>query len=279
MNWIKNRTTKDIALYSAGFGTDLLLILGGPGIGSRVYREFLGPLTKYLRVHLLDLRGTGESRSEGPFGFHIDLADIDDAIKVLNLSPSAYILAGHSYGGLPALQYALSGSVSPGGLVLLSTSAKMLSVVQSLNDRKSANLGAEKAAVFGKAILAIVENKATDADQKTFLELEFTNHFRHLPTPVLQRFMSNLEFSFPVFTTHSDWLSIDLEPMLKQIQVPSLILSGQNDIIVPPIFSDALMTIPKTQRFDATECGHWLFVEQPAFFVEKLTQFASEIFG
>jgi pimeloyl-ACP methyl ester carboxylesterase len=226
-----------------------------------------------LTVHYWDYRGTGESPDPGPYGFESDLADLRDVITTLDLENTGYTLAGHSYGGLPVLKFALNARQPPNGLVLMSTSANLRSAVTGLHERKCSRLGASSAQIYTAATTAVVEGRATEIDRETFLQLEFKNHFAGLAADRFKLFMQNLELSFPVFTSHADWLAVDLEPELEQIYIPTLVAIGDQDTIVPPEFSAPLLKIPGAKSVDIARCGHWGLVEHPAIFAASLEHF------
>ena len=69
-----------------------------------------------------------------------------------------------------------------------------------------------------------------------------------------------------VFTTH--WLF--------SITIPTLVLTGDEDIVLPPRFSQSLLNqIPNVTHYEFHRCGHIAHVEQPVKFCQVVSNFLS----
>jgi 3-oxoadipate enol-lactonase len=68
--------------------------------------------------------------------------------------------------------------------------------------------------------------------------------------------------------------TVDLTAAAAEVHVPTLILHGEKDQIIPPADSEALSRImPKAQLEMLSENGHCFNVENPKAFAKRITQF------
>ena len=119
-------TKSGLAVYMIGIGKiPLIVIPGGPGASSKLYRRYLGPLGERHRLVFWDYRGTGNSKPTTAFGFAHDHADLKEVIQSLN-APRVSLLA-HSYGGVHAVKLASENTHLIDKLILVSTSPHFLS--------------------------------------------------------------------------------------------------------------------------------------------------------
>src|SRR5215467_6073123 len=93
---------------------------GAPGIGSRNEpKSSFGPLSDTYRVIVFDARGSGESSDTPPYTHAQWAADVD-AIRAW-AGVDRVVMAGGSYGGFIALEYALAYPDRVRALVLRAT--------------------------------------------------------------------------------------------------------------------------------------------------------------
>lgn len=70
----------------------------------------------------------------------------------------------------------------------------------------------------------------------------------------------------------------DSRPWLKSIQVPTLVIVGEADIITPPTESEKLTSgIPSAELYIVEQAGHFPMLEQPAVFNSALRGFLSKL--
>ena len=103
---------------SGGAGLPAVLCHGGPGLSAN-----LGPVAAMVEglalVHCYDQRGSGRSRSSGPFDVASFVADLEALRR--HWGHDRWLVGGHSWGANLALFYALrhpdrtlGSSISPG---------------------------------------------------------------------------------------------------------------------------------------------------------------------
>lgn len=71
---------------------------------------------------------------------------------------------------------------------------------------------------------------------------------------------------------------LDVTPHLDQIQIPTLILCGTEDVMTPPKHSQYLKDhLPNAQLYFLEKTGHMLTLEQPEIVAKLLKQFLDEL--
>lgn len=104
------------------------MINGGPGASRTVFWGALDFLKSHnYKIVYFDETGVGQSTREIPetFSPEITVQDIDTLRRHVNVEK--VVLAAHSYGGIPTLQYALKYLQNVEKLIMLSASADGIS--------------------------------------------------------------------------------------------------------------------------------------------------------
>ena len=76
------------------------------------------------------------------------------------------------------------------------------------------------------------------------------------------------------WTGEVEWDRYDLRDRLRAIRVPTLIVHGREDRIVPVERGEELQrSLPESRLVVLEGCGHWPFVERRREFVSAVTAF------
>src|SRR5919205_215961 len=231
--------TGDIALWTKrrGQGPDVLLI-AGLGAPAGAWQPQLDGLSDCYLLTAFDNRGVG--RTPLPEGRLSAPKMADDAAALLRTLevPSAHI-AGYSMGSAIAQEMALRHPELVRSLVLMSTYARPDALWRSqLN--------------FWRWLPEVAPS------ERAFLEGFFTWVYTpraHADGTVSQIVEEALAFpyqqSVEAFQAQVDvCLKHDTEDRLPEISVPTLVLSGELDIILPPRFGRSVATRIPNARFD-----------------------------
>jgi 3-oxoadipate enol-lactonase len=240
-----------IAYTDEGEGLPLLFIHGFPlsrGAWSRQVEAF----KSRHRVIAPDLRGFGESHSSaGPVSMGQFAEDISVLIQQLGVGP--VILAGHSMGGYIALAFAKAYPELLRGLVLVGTKAGK----DSTEAAKARHATAE--AVRLKGISVVVEAMAPKM-------LAASNTDASMAAAV-RGFMASASLQGVMGALQGMAERPDASDGLGEIRVPTLVIVGSEDTVIPPSESEALAkAIPGAQLMVLPHAGHLVAWEQPATF-------------
>ena len=219
-------------------GLPLVVLHGGPG-STHLGLSLLEPLADERRLVLYDQLGCGNSsQPSGPSLWTVELfvAELASLRKTLDLE--RIHLLGHSWGGMLALEYALTGPDGLESLVLSSTFS-------------SARLWAEEAlrlrAELPPEVLAVLEEHeaAGTVHDPEYEEATMEYYRRHLCRldpwpPILEEIFRSTrkEVYETMWGTNemrptgvlADW---DVTARLAEITVPALVLCGRYDEATP----------------------------------------------
>lgn len=138
--------------------------------------------------------------------------------------------------------------------------------------------------LFLEALLAFrKENVPMDALLKSSFSWVFSCEFLNRPNMLETLLQLSLNNPYP-FTTagfegqYAAMSNFNSQQWLKEIAVPTLIISADEDLIFPEKLSQQLyQTIPHAKYYCFENCGHVPHVEQPEKFVEVLEEFWSKL--
>jgi pimeloyl-ACP methyl ester carboxylesterase len=253
---------RDIAVHYAvqGRGAPLLMLMGMGGSGELWGDEFVGQLARRFRLLLPDNRGTGRTpRGEAAYTIARLAAD---AVAVLDAErlDRAHVL-GISMGGMVAQELAIAHPERVGGLVLGCTTAGGRGFVPP---RHEALDEVERLGLLGAPTLATSpEFAARHPGRLARIGLRSLAH----PTP------------------HQTWedqlmaiASFDAATRLGRIAAPTLVITGDRDLIMPPENSRRLVrTIRGAQGVLVKGTGHLFFWEAPERAARAIEEFLASI--
>jgi len=252
-------TTTELYYFAHGVGEQVdnrppLILLHGAG-GTHLswapqIRRMAGE-----KVYAPDLPGHGKSEGAGRQSINEYADDVLAFMKELKID--AAVIVGHSMGSAVALTLALNYPKQVLGLGLIGSGSK-LRVSQTLLDTVG------NSNTFESAVDMVNENCFSAATPQNLLELS-------------RRYM--LEIRPPVLS--GDFLAcneFDVTSQLENIHVPTLILCGAEDRMMPVKFSELLQTgIVNSQLHVLENAGHMVILEQPGAVADLLKKFVDDI--
>lgn len=267
---IVSRDGTSIAAYEwgDGKGPTLLFIHGIYQSALNWHHQFSdAALTERCRVVALDLRGHGASAKPDGAAFYREPQRWADDIAVIieHLSLHRPILAGWSYGGRVIGDYlTCHGGGLLGGLVLVG--ARMANGIEG-EGRPSA------------AVAEAGNNARSD------IPLRFINGTRQFTRLCFELKPSQEEFEAlamnsmqtPLYVRrHLVGRSVDYARTLARINLPTLVIHGRKDCIVPlAVGQFCASVIPNATMSVFDDSGHSPFAEEPERFNQLIVRFAT----
>lgn len=245
-----------------GQGPPVLVMHGGLGVDHTCLHPWLDPLGDSATLIYYDHRGNG--RSARP-----PLDDVDhstwvedaDALRAA-LGHERVVVLGHSYGGFLALRYALAHPDRVRGLILVGTAA-----VMEHWDAVHANLAARQAT---PQQLRAFEDRPfeDDADFSSTLGALLPLYFHRPQDDVLAQLRgmtTSVEASMAGGRCMADY---DVRGELSRIEVPTLVLAGRHDVIMPVAATAEPLAagLPDAELVVFEDSGHFPYIEQAAMF-------------
>jgi pimeloyl-ACP methyl ester carboxylesterase len=250
---------------TAGSGPDVLLIHGWLS-SSRMWDEAMRYLAPHYRVWALDLIGFGDSRTDDP-GLELTVAAhvrlIRDFCQHLSLRP--YAVVGHSMGGTIAIKWALEHPDLVERLVLVCP------VVTGL---LHLNMGSLIGQPFTQRMLS-----AGERWWEAIQAMPGTQAFvapPYLHSEAIRRSVEDYRKATwrGAFGGIVSVVNVHLEMVVHRIQVPTLVVTGSQDLTVPPADSRlAARLIPNSTLLEYSHCHHQPPDEEPEHFNRTLLHF------
>jgi pimeloyl-ACP methyl ester carboxylesterase len=246
-------------------GSDVLLI-AGLGDPAEAWQPQLDGLSERYLVTAFDNRGAG--RTPLPEGRLSATTMADDAAALLRALevPSAHV-AGYSMGSAIAQELALRHPELVRSLVLMSTYARPDALWRSqLNFWRWLAEVAPSERAFFEGFFTWVYTPRAHADGSVGQVVEEALAFPHKQT--LEAFQAQVDVC----------LGHDTVDRLAEIVAPTLVLSGELDIILPPRFGRSVAAAIPNARFDVMAGeAHQPFQEVPEEFNGHVEAFWREV--
>jgi len=224
-----------------------------------MWQPQLAALEKHLTVLRFDTRGHGGTDAPaGAYTFGQLSDDVLGLLDALKIERAHY--CGLSMGGMIGQHLALKAPQRLGRLVLADTTSRMPAEAQPL--------WAER--------IRIATGQGMEPLVQPTLERWFTAPYRAAHPEVMET-IGTLIRSTPVAgyigCAHAI-AAIDITHRLKEIQAPTLVIVGRDDIGTPPAMSEAVAAAIAGARLEVIpEASHLSNIEQPEAFNKLLLDF------
>ncbi len=245
-----------------------LVIIAGVGYGKWFWHKIVPGLATHFQVITFDNRGAGESdKPDGPYTVAQMGADTAGLLDALNIK-RAYVM-GHSLGGYIAQELIVTRPDLVGKLILASTNFGGNQVIpitpeamKVLTDRSGDPVELVKRGIAIATAPGFAERQMQVVQE--LLQYRFTN-----PVPPAQ-------YAAQVAAGAGTMAYTDeiVDARMKAIQVPTLILFGEFDRVVPPGNGDLMARkIANARVVILPGVGHIFPIEDSAATVDALVNF------
>lgn len=256
-------------------GPAMIVHHGAPGLGSRSEpKRSFGPFADRMRVIVFDARGSGESSDHEPFTHAQWVADVD-AIRAY-FGYEQIVMAGGSYGGFVALEYAVAHPERVAALVLRDTAA----------DRAHDHVAVERARDTERGVIPewVIERIGTGRFESDDQLREYWKAilplYDHAHDPAKDA--AKLAATRFHFRTHNaafgqNMPAYDLKPHLPSITCPTLVTVGRHDWRTPVAASQVIADLVPGGRLEVFEqSGHSPQLEEPEKFQRVVREFLAD---
>jgi proline iminopeptidase len=259
---------KKLWVEEEGSGEPLILLPGGPAASHRIFRPYFSSLAARYRIIYYDYYGRGQSQRPS------DVEDLEGLRKALGLDKIN--LYGFSYGGLVAQAYALKYGANVSNLVLANTLHS-----PEMWQKNHENINREISNQYPEVWDRIIElRKQGVRSSDPVLRQEFGS----VPGNKLLRFYNpglaaelldgkwapNLELYFEFVGHDIDFfiggqlgLIPDFRPLLKNLEMPVLIMAGRHDRALYPRYQmEFKQYCPQAEFLLFEESGSFIHIEE-----------------
>ncbi|HCQ31106.1 TPA: hypothetical protein DIU27_01820 [Candidatus Collierbacteria bacterium] len=228
---------------------DTLVILHGWGSSLKFWIPIVKQISTDFQVILVDLPGFG---STNPIDTTPDIPEYTDFVRhfTQKLKLNKFILAGHSFGGQVALDYSIKYPENLASIILIAPVA-VLEKPEVLKFKV-------KIAETIKPMLSNPSNRLAEQLLGWYTPDEYANSNEH-QKKVLHKIVK-----------------YNLEPLMNQVKVPTDIIWGNLDIVVPNSGSILLKNIPNSRLHIISGANHLVHLTHTKQLAQIIDQIISQ---
>ncbi len=258
-----------------------IVLLHGAWASSRWWKHQVPELLKSYRVYALDIRGHGES------------SDLDEVSSIKAFADDLHrfvqkervgrpVLMGWSMGGMTALQFCMDHPDSGSALILIASRAQrsrkmktrvtmqylhmMLGMFSTFAAPRNYDPAKAERPLSQRGLLL-------RSEARRMLSPEAPEELIHWVSAELARIPARNYFQI----AKSIW-NWEAGPGLSDIEVPTLIIVGENDTITSPEYSRFMYErIPKSKLVVLESANHYAALERPALVNKAILGFLKDI--
>lgn len=258
----------ELQLYYETYGEGAPLVLI-PGFRTGLWLWFkqVEEFAQKFRTIVFDPRGIGQSdKPDAPLKIRTMADDLAGLLSALDIR-QAHIL-GASFGGFVAQEFALGYPQMTRSLILCCTSfGGARHLLPSLNTLQT---------------LAAIEGLNTEERTRRNLLMAFSPKFIREHPREIERVIE-LRLNNPVtdaahFAQLQAAATFDVAERVSETKAPTLVITGDEDTIVPPGNSGNLAAqIPQARLISIAGGSHMFFIEQPEKFNQAVIEFINQV--
>ena len=249
---------------------------GGGGIGSLAEpKATFGPLADEFRVVVFDARGCGRSEGKPPFSHAQWAADVDGLREWLGADQ--VIVAGGSYGGFIAMEYAVAYPEHVRAMILRDTSPGQLQPGAGLRERAEP----DRVEIDWDNFNRYWTGQIRDDEDLRARWAEIIPLYDYEYDPV--RSAARVEAGIYRYEAHN-WCfqhnlpNYDLKPQLPGVRCPTLVTVGRTDWITPVRSAETIASlIPDSRLVIFEKSGHSPQIEEAGRFEAVVREFLHEV--
>jgi proline iminopeptidase len=272
-------STSDADLFYERVGSGPpMLVMHGTGFDHQYVRRGLDPLADSVELIYYDHRGNG--RSPTPLNWdavtHESWAADADALRN-RIGFEQVLLFGHCYGGYLAQEYALRYPERVAGLILCATAPAFDHAEAALANARSRGTPEQFELLLGGLTHPIPSTENFGDLFRAVLPLYFHSPDRSEDTAIFEGTVwSAAAFNHSFFRCLPHFSVVE---RLGEIGVPTLILSGDDDWIMPlnPAAERLHAGIPHSELVVFERCGHFPWAEAPVAFEAALQDWLARL--
>jgi proline iminopeptidase len=248
---------------------------GGGGIGSLAEpKATFGPLSDLFRVVVFDARGCGRSEGAPPYSHAQWAADVEGLREWIGAEQ--IVIAGGSYGGFIAMEYAVAYPGRVSAMILRDTSpdgSNLALAFENARNQTRVEINWENFNRYWSG------NIRDDADLKAcWAELIPLYDFEYDPEVAAARVEAGIyRHEAHNWCFQHNWSNYDVKPALPDLTCPTLVTVGRRDWVTPVSSAQAIASlIPDSKLVIFEKSGHSPQIEEFDLFQKVMRDFLDE---
>lgn len=248
-----------------------MLLHGGPGMDHMVFKPAFDQLSSRAQLIYVDQRACGRSEAGPAVRWHIDQWADDIASLITHLGLDRPIVLGTSFGGMVVQRFAAKYPTVPGGLVLMSTTARP--AVSEMIDAIGARCGLDAR----EAAMTFFTDASTPGAVENYFKTCLTCYtVRPVDTSALARVRMNPDVIRYFFACGGEFQLFDLRADLAAVESPTLVVHGNNDPIFPIFLAEEMFALiggTEKQFVRLQNCSHLSEQDAPDAIMSAIIDF------
>ena len=270
----------ELFYQTVGAGEPVVVVHGGPGLDHTYLRPWFDPLAETHKVVFYDQRGLGASRavvSAAGLSMERYLTDID-RIREHVAQRERFALLAHSWGAIPALLYAMERPERLTALILVAPAEPGSRFREQTDENQRARRdSADLAAIDSIRATPEFAEREAEAISRVFFHV-FRGTFAEagLADSVLRVALHERtarQGQAVATLLMAPLQGLDLWDSLGEIDVPVLIVHGDQDPIPVEMVREMHDALPDSRLSLVAGSGHFPFIEKPADFWPVVQEF------
>jgi proline iminopeptidase len=268
-----------------GKGNPIIVVHGGPGLDQGYLLPQMLELAKDHEVIFYDQRGSGRSLEASIDPKYISSNQFAKDLETLRLELDLkkVALIGHSWGGFLSMSYAIKYPDNVSSLILVGSAPadyKGQKAFAEEFNKRTTNIKPKIDPLFNyKTLSALGKEEINQAYSDLFsVYFEEPSNVQKLTLDMSKESaiggfnVLSLMLKTTYFTPDSN-----LVPALSKLNVPTLIIHGNQDIIPVGTAQTIQKAIPGSKVVYLNDCGHFPYIEKPNEFFSSIKSFLSEM--
>jgi proline iminopeptidase len=258
-----------------GRGLPIIILHGGPDFDQQYLLPEMDRLADEFHLVYYDQRGRGRSFSgvqPDDITMATEVGDLDRVRESVGLESIAVL--GHSWGGLLAMEYAIRHPDRVSHLILMNTAPASHADARALR----AELARRKSPAQTERMKELRSDPRFQAGD---IEPEAEYYRIHFGTTLenpdhLDSIIRRLRSAFNedgivaaraiedgLYADTWERTEYDLMPALRQLDIPTLVMTGDNDFVPWEVIAHIAEAIRGSRVEVLADCGHFPYLEQP----------------
>jgi proline iminopeptidase len=278
---LNQATTSDgvkIAWWKAGRGPAILVIHGGPGQGTRSFRDMGGDaLERFATVIYYDQRGSGLSGEAKDYSLPRMVEDIETVRRAAHVDK--VVVLPHSFGGVIAINYVAAHPEHVAGLILANSTLHFQGREEEIESIRGMDsvIGAHTEIPVGAtddAVRALAGARFQALNAKGFAYRRLADKLATVETQIkVDTYPRSVDFGTRVMTDPDAMAEYyrDYRPLSAKVTAPVLVITGARDYAVGP-HVDAGLRFPH-MTIERLSGSHLLYYENAPAFTAAVRRF------
>jgi proline iminopeptidase len=271
-----NDNKLEVEIFGADDAPVLIAHHGAPGLGSRAEpRATFAPFADTFRVIVFDARGSGASEGKPPYTHDQWVSDVD-ALRAW-AGVERFVMAGGSYGGFIAMEYAIRHPSRLRALILRDTSADHENEKAARRNALASTRVRVDVAKLDRINEGRVRDDADLADCWREI-LPLYDHVYDLAAVEARAAATPYRYRTHNFAFSVNMPAYDIKAKLPGITCPTLVTVGRHDWITPVAASETIASlIPGARLVVFENSGHSPQTEEAELWRRVVRDFLHEI--